>query len=303
MSLGGISYAVITPVRDDADNLARLSTCLTSQTLRPRAWIIVDDGSRDATPVVINALQQRHDWVRTLTGEACEDGSADVADGRRNGRVPVAVMAGLRLLPGELDVVVKLDADVSFGPDHLERLMDAFAGDARLGIASGGRRERLPNGRWRDRHLTGTAVEGMCRAYRLRCLRELLPFEERMGWDGIDELRAGILGWRTGVVPDLRFQHHRPMGRRDGTRMRAFAAQGRAAHYMGYRPTYLIARAVWGALDEPAALAMAFGFARAALSGQDRHGDVRSRQRLRTAQRLRHLPRRAGEATGRARHG
>ena len=35
------------------------------------------------------------------------------------------------------DVVVNVDADVSFEPDYFERLLDAFAADPALGIASG----------------------------------------------------------------------------------------------------------------------------------------------------------------------
>ena len=54
----------------------------------------------------------------------------------RGGAIVRAFHAGLEALAGEADVVANLDADVSFEPDFFARLLAAFAGDPRLGIAS-----------------------------------------------------------------------------------------------------------------------------------------------------------------------
>ena len=43
-------------------------------------------------------------------------------------------------------------------------------------------------------------VWGANRAYRWDCLRELLPLEERMGWDTLDLVKATVRGWRTKVM-------------------------------------------------------------------------------------------------------
>ena len=45
--------------------------------------------------------------------------------------------------------------------------------------------------------MTGSTVWGATRAYRWECLQRVLPLEERLGWDGIDEFKANALGWRT----------------------------------------------------------------------------------------------------------
>ncbi len=85
-----------------------------------------------------------------------------------------------------------------------------------------------------------------------------------MGWDGIDEMKASARGWHTHALTDLPFKHHRVEGQRDGSRRRARIAQGRAAHYIGYRPSYLVLRSLHHARREPAALAMMWGYADAA---------------------------------------
>ena len=120
-----------------------------------------------------------------------------------------------------------------------------------------------------------------------------------MGWDGVDEFKAMANGWRTAVVRETWFRHHRLEGERDGSRWRVWAAQGDVAWFMRYRPAYLVARTAFQAVKEPAATAMLLGYARAATRRGPRLSDPAVVSIIRSRQRLRELPRRAGEATGR----
>src|SRR5262249_8904854 len=99
-----------------------------------------------------------------------------------------AFHAGLERLPTPTPaVVVKLDADVSFAEGYFETLVREFERDSSLGIASGDCLEER-DGQWRTMHVTEGHARGATRAYRWKCLCELLPLPERMGWDSIDEL-------------------------------------------------------------------------------------------------------------------
>jgi glycosyltransferase involved in cell wall biosynthesis len=290
-----IRYAAVTPARNEAEHLLRLADCLARQRVRPVAWIVVDNGSTDNTRAVAEGIARLHDWVRVVSIE----GAIGMV---RGGPVIRAFKAGLEVL-GELpEVVVKLDADISFGPDHFERLLAAFASDPTLGITSGSCWE-FEDGAWRQRFTTRGAPRGAVRAYRRECLVAVSPLEERMGWDGIDEVKANLRGWRTSTIVELPFHHHRQVGERDGSRRAAWEAEGTLAHYMGYRFGYLVARAVFRAVREPAALAMLPAYVRATIDGQPRCADADARAHLRAQQRLRHLPLRAREALGRGPHG
>jgi hypothetical protein len=194
--------------------------------------------------------------------------------------------------------VVSVDADVSFEPDYFERLLARFETESSLGIASGSAYE-LRRGKWRQRHVTGTTVWGASRAYRWRCLQDILPLEERMAWDGLDEFKANALGWRTAAFEDFPFRHHRREGERDGSSWRAALNQGRAAHYLGYRFWYLVLRAFWNARREPGALGMVVGYGAAAVAGNPRSSDHEARAYIRRQQSLRNLRLRALEAAGR----
>ena len=286
-----LSYAAVTPARDERANLTRLADSVCAQTIRPLAWIVVDNGSTDGTSDVARALARQHPWVHVLESAPTDNPEPGLPIVR-------AFVAGVEALEEQPDVIVKLDADVSFGPDHFERLLEAFERDPRLGIA-GGVCFELEAGEWRPTHVTGAHVRGAVRAYRTDCLAAVSPLEQGLGWDTIDEVKAAVLGWRTEVVGDLRFDHHRPLGARDGHRWNRALRQGRAARYMGYRFPYLVARALFRARTHPSALAMIWGYCASALRRDPVLGDERVRTEVRRGQRLFDLPVRAREALGR----
>jgi hypothetical protein len=116
--------------------------------------------------------------------------------------------------------------------------------------------------------------------------------------DLVDELKAASGGWSTGIVPGLRFDHHRSVGERDGGSAR-WERQGRAAYYIGYRFWYLGARTGFRALKNPAALAMISGYVGAAARREPRCSDAAVVQQLRSRQSVRRLPSRIREALGR----
>ncbi len=288
-----LTYAVITPVRNEAENIRRLATALAAQSVVPSAWVLVDTGSSDDTPAIVATLTAEHAWIRAATLE----GAQDLA---RGGPIARAFELGYSGLADKPDVIVKLDADTSFEPGYFERLLAEFEADPKLGMASGTCHE-LEDGEWRERHVTGSTVWGASRCYRRQCLTDVLPLEQRMGWDGVDEFRANARGWKTHVFKDLPFHHHRREGERDGAKHLARLAQGRAARYIGYRFWYLALRALWNARKEPAALAMIWGYLQAALNREPQLADADARAYLRRQQSLRLLPSRAAEAIGRRR--
>jgi poly-beta-1,6-N-acetyl-D-glucosamine synthase len=286
-----MSYVAITAARNEGENLPRIAACLAAQTVLPLRWLVVDNGSTDDTLDVADDLTRRNDWIRVIAMSGAERPA-------RGAAVVRAFHAGVAALDVAPDVVVKLDADVSMGPDYFAGLLDAFASEPQLGMASG--TEYVKEGdAWVERHQArDSVVWGPVRAYRWSCLRDVLPLEERMGWDAIDEFKANVHGWRTRTLRDIHYRHHRREGERDGARIRFWSTEGSAAFYMGYRPSYLVLRSVFHSLHEPAALAMLAGYAAAAVRRDDRLSDRQAVEYLRSQQRLRTLWLRGREVRG-----
>jgi glycosyltransferase involved in cell wall biosynthesis len=279
-----LRYAVVTPARNEEVNLQRLGAAMIAQTHQPEVWIVVDDGSVDRTPDVMAAFAAEHPWIEHQERPAA-DREESLADGRRKARDLDAFLQGAVPLRERVDVIVKVDADIDFEPDYFEHLIGRFAADEKLGIASGTCYEQ-EDGEWERRTKAASTVWGASRAYRSDCLADLMALEPCMGWDGLDEVSVQLRGLRTQTFVDLPFRHHRPEGGRELSSLHQGEALGRAAWYMGYRPTYLTLRALYRARQEPAALGMLWGYFAAARRRDPRCPNpqlvraVRDRQRL-----------------------
>jgi biofilm PGA synthesis N-glycosyltransferase PgaC len=293
MERSTLTYALVTPARDEAENLPRVAACVAAQTIAPCEWVIVENGSTDETLGIAERLAEEHDWIRVIS-------IPESAERVRGGAIVRALIAGVEALECQPDLVVNLDADVSIEGHYFERLVDAFEEDSKLGIAGGSGFE-LEDGVWRQQFATRGTVWGATRAYRWECLQDVWPLEERLGWDGLDELQATVRGWKTATLLNLSFRHHRRVGQRDGKRRVFWDAEGRLAHYMGYRVGYLLARVAYRALRErdSATTWMLWGYTSAAIRREPRWRDAVARAHLRELQRLRNLPARRREALGR----
>ena len=288
----GRRYAVIPPARNEAGTLPRLAESLLHQSERPARWVVVDNGSTDATATIVRELSREHEWIRLLQIPGATTPT-------RGAPAVRAFQAGLASLDVETDFVVNHDADITVPPGYFDRLLDAFAGDPQLGIA-GGTCFEPEDGGWSRRHVTGTTVWGGSRMYRRACLDDVQPLEERLGWDGMAEAKANSAGWTTRILADLPFLHHRPEGQRDGS-WGSRVAQGRSARYMGYRPWYLVLRAFRHAIRNPAGVGLVWGYTSSAVRREPTTQDPAIRDYVRRQQRIGDLPARLRETIGRRR--
>jgi len=279
-------YLLITPCRDEADHLERTLTSVFAQTFRPARWVIVDDGSSDRTPELLEAWAAKQPTLRVVR-------RAD--RGRR--RVGPGVVDAFDVgLEGEsLETyawIGKLDADLVLPPRYFERLIERMNADPRLGSASGRAWYRDPaTGRAIDERIGPHVSVGAAKFYRRRCFEQIGGLERRRMWDGIDCYRARMRGWKVASFdePDLRFEHLRPMGASDRSILRGRARHGRGQWELGASPVFLLASALYRVGERPwgvGSLALAAGYFGAMLTGRPRHPDRALRRFVRRFQHL-----------------
>jgi biofilm PGA synthesis N-glycosyltransferase PgaC len=275
----GLTYAAVTPARDEAANLPRLAQAMVAQTRTPERWVIVENGSSDETRDIARRLADRHPWITLVVSPPSERYD-------RTSPYMRAFHRGVEELAGAGGVVVKLDADVSFEPDFFAGLLAAFAERPELGIVSGTLLEEHGGG-WRESILLGDHCWGPTRAYRRACLEAVLPLDDSTGYASIDETKAHLAGFATGVLRQLPFKHHRPEGSGEGSRFRSWKGDGAAAHYTGYRFSYLLVRALYRMRRDPTAAGLLAGYLGAAARRRPRYADKAVIRALRDEQRVR----------------
>ncbi|MFT5290891.1 MAG: biofilm PGA synthesis N-glycosyltransferase PgaC [Planctomycetota bacterium] len=273
-----VELVIITPARNEADRLPGLARCLLAQTRLPRRWVIVDDGSTDDTAKVAFALAKSHDWISVIQ---CSDRGTR----KLGGGVVDTFNVGLESVDLDWDFVAKVDADLTFGPRYIERLLEHFAKDPLLGSASG-KVFRPEDGQLVEEFMIDDMVAGQWKCWRRACFEEIGGLVPEIMWDGIDFHQARRMGWRTKSIPegDLRIFHHRLMGSSDRSIYRGRVRLGAGQWFMGTHPLYLIASAIFRMHERPRVLGgicMLWGYFTSAVRRRPRYGDIDFRRDLR----------------------
>ncbi|WP_313565906.1 glycosyltransferase family A protein [Mobilicoccus sp.] len=275
-------YALVSPCRDEEDHLPTTLASVAAQSEPPAAWVVVDDGSTDASPKILADFVAEHDYVRVITRQGRDDrvlGSA-VVEAFEEG------VAALDL--DDYDYVVKLDVDLDLPPTYFARLMDLMEEDPRLASVSGVACVEEDGSLVPERGSAEMSV-GMSKFYRVSAYRDIGGFVPMLMWDGIDCHTARAHGWRVRSVdePDLRFRHLRPMGSSDRGLLRGKRRHGRGQYLMGTHPAFLLASTLVRTRDDPPVIGAAHmlaGYVAAAAQGADRFDDEEVRRQLRRFQ-------------------
>lgn len=277
------SYVLISPCRDEADYMRRTLESVVAQTVTPAKWVIVDDGSTDATPEILAEYAAQHGWIEVI--QKPDRGARAVGPG-----VIEAFYAGLSQV--DLDAcnyLCKLDLDLDLPPRYFETLMARMEADPRVGTASGKPYVRR-NGTLVSERRGDEMSVGMTKFYRVACFREIGGLVREVMWDAIDCHKARMLGWRavSWDDPELRFEHLRPMGSSQSSIYTGRKRHGFGQYYMGSDPFYYAATCVFRMAEPPyvlGGLAMMQGYLSAWMNGADQHEDEALKRFIRRWQR------------------
>jgi glycosyltransferase involved in cell wall biosynthesis len=282
----GRRYLLVSPCRDEAKFIRRTLDSVAAQTIPPALWVVVDDGSTDETPRILEEYARRLPFLRVV--RRTDRGRRSVGPG-----VIEAFHQGLETVElADYDYVCKLDVDLDLPLRYFELLMRRMEAEPRLGTCSG-----KP---WFIHPATGALVPETCsddmslgasKFYRVGCFQEIGGFVRQVMWDGIDCHRARMLGWIAEASNDeeLRFLHLRPMGSSQrGGIWAGRVRTGFGQYFMGTSPVYFLASAAFRLPKHPVVIgsvAMLWGYFSSAARRVPRYDDAEFRRFLRRYQR------------------
>lgn len=260
--------AIVSPVRDEETTIRRTLDCLQAQTVRPALWVIVDDGSKDRTPSILEKAARECSWIRWVARE--DRGHRAVGKG-----VVEAFYTGLQAIDVPYDYIGKLDGDVVLSPTYIERIMERFHADPKLAAASGKIFQRRGEHLVEEFMIDGM-VAGAFKIYRRAVFEEIGGFVPEVMWDGIAFHRTRMAGYRTASFPDpeLRIEELRPLGTSEGSVYRGRLRHGRGQWFMGSTLLYVVASGIFRMRERPyviGGLLIIAGYIAAALSRARRY--------------------------------
>jgi poly-beta-1,6-N-acetyl-D-glucosamine synthase len=227
-------FVVITAVRDEEEHLRSTVECMLRQTVTPAEWIIVNDGSSDNTPQIIDEYAKNVEWIRAVH-------RSNRGFRKPGGGVVEAFNDGYRVLQStDWEFIAKFDGDLSFESDYFEQCFLKFRDDQTLGLG-GGTICYVSAKTTRIEEAPPFHVRGATKIYRKACWESIGGLWAAPGWDTMDEIKANSQGWRTKSFNDLFLVHHRPTGTADGV-WQALVKYGRANYICGYDPVFMLAK-------------------------------------------------------------
>jgi glycosyltransferase involved in cell wall biosynthesis len=268
---------LITPARDEAAHLERTIRAVAAQTQRPDLWLIVDDGSTDATPEILARAAAELPFLRVVQAPQHEESGGDRLALAAEARAFNWALGEVEL--GDYTHIGKLDADIELSSEYVERLLRHFDDEPELGVAGGRLLERGSAG-WQPPRVPDYHVRGALKTYSRECFASIGGIEERLGWDTIDETYARMNGYVTRSFPELTARHHRPVATRNGT-LRGRARHGQCAYVLRYGGWWVALRSLKVACSRPyvlSGLAFFYGYMRSVARRDERVEDERFRR-------------------------
>ncbi len=240
-------YIVISPVRDEEKYLSKAIESYANQTVPPTEYIIVDDGSTDKTPEIIQKAMEKYSWIHCVTRQ--DRGERKVGPG-----VIEAFYDGYKAIKtNEYDYICKSDGDLTLGNRYFETLFEKFEADPHLGSASGKLFLDLGDGNLTEERITDESVLGGMLCYRKKCFADIGGFVRQVMWDGIAFHRSRMEGWRTCSFRDknLMIYDHRLMGSSHKSIFHGRLRWGWGQYFMGTHPLYIMAVGVYRLRERP----------------------------------------------------
>ena len=175
-----IKYVVITPARDEEKYLQKTIASMVAQTIIPLQWVIVNDGSKDRTLEFGEQASRSYPWIKIISRQ-------NRGFRKAGGGVVETFYDGYALIKDlKYDFIVKLDGDLSFGPDYFEKCFNFFDTCPKIGIA-GGEIFNFIDGQLIKETSVRFHVRGATKIYKKDCWDAIGGLLHAPGWDTLDE--------------------------------------------------------------------------------------------------------------------
>ena len=240
-----LSYVLVTPAHNEEKHIEKTIRSVVSQTVLPKKWVVVSDGSTDRTEEIVRSYAVKRPWMELVC--------LPKGDSRNFAAKAHAFNAGYeRVKRLEYEVIGNLDADVSFESDFFEYLLGKFAEMPGLGVAGTDYIEGTFHS-FKDSYINPQHVNGQCQLFRRACFEQIGGYApiKAGGIDWVAVTTARMKGWDTRSFPDRVYVHHAPMGRTYGSRLAARYNYGRKDYLFGGHPLWEVLRGAFQMTRKP----------------------------------------------------
>jgi glycosyltransferase involved in cell wall biosynthesis len=240
-----LEYVIITPAHNEAACIEKTMQSVIGQTVYPKRWIIVNDGSTDGTEQIVRRYAADRKWIELLC-------LPQRRERHFAAKVQAFNMGYERVRNIEYEIIGNLDADISFERDYFAFLLNKFEESPNLGVAGTDYVEGSFHSS-KDSFINVQHVNGQCQMFRRKCFEDIggyVPIKGG-GIDWVAVTTARMKGWKTQSFGEKVFVHHRPMGTANGNQLEARFHYGKKDYFLGGHPLWEICRGLFQMTKKP----------------------------------------------------
>jgi len=249
------NYIIITACKNEEDNLPKLIESVLAQTVKPVLWVIIDDGSTDRTPEILEKAKKTYKWIKSIRlGSSTRDLGLHYANILRKG-FEFAIEYCKR---NEInyEYLANIDGDIILEYVFFENLIAEFEKDPLLGVASGGIYhyvgEELVCTNARESEPSGANL-----MIRKKCFEECGGIPLSYAVDSAFNTKAKLRGWKTRCFNNIIAIEIRDTSTAEGY-WKGYVFKGKAAYYLNFNPLHVIFKSLMYFFKSPFYIGIAY---------------------------------------------
>lgn len=216
-------YFSIVTCRNSESEIEKAINSLLKQTIKPRYIIVVDDGSTDNTPNILNRLKSKNDNIYVITNP---DLGYDIGRVVKNWNSAINFARDFKLEKTDYHMIST--DDTQYEEFYAEKIMRKMDEDKIIAISSG----NYDNNSYATPHGAGRFVRN---SFFNSVLGRHYP--EKMGYESVILQMSLYHGFKNLVNNDARFSHTRQLGSNHH-----FYEFGASMRTLGYHPLFVLGR-------------------------------------------------------------
>lgn len=239
--MGVKDYILVTPCKNEEESLPKLAESVIKQTIKPALWVIVDDGSTDRTPEILEDIASKNNWIKSLRlNEKPRDLGIHVSHVYRTGFDYAINYCKCNEI--EYNYICSVDADIILENNYFELLMFETEKNENLGVCSG----RIGNiisekVIWTD--FREDLPSGGARLWRKNCFETTGGYLLTCSPDSVSNVKAKIQGWETRQFGHVKAISTRAYASAEG-QWRGYKKVGANNYFIGYTPSHVILKGI-----------------------------------------------------------
>jgi len=270
-----LAYIIVTPARNEGKFIELTIKSVIGQTVCPLKWVIVSDGSTDATDDIVSSYARRYPWIELVR-------MPERSERHFAGKVNAFNAGYAKVSDVRYDVLASLDGDISFGKDYFEFLLQKLDENPSLGLVGtpfkDGEKEIYDY-----RFVNIEHVSGACQVFRRECFEAIGGYTpiKAGGIDYLAVLSSRMKGWKTRTFTDRICLHHREMGTAQHSVLQSRYNYGAKDYAFGNHPVWELFRSAYQMTKSPmviGGLALLWGYISAACRETERPISAEMRQ-------------------------